>query len=189
MMHRFIRSPGNVTHSKSGMAHLNVPWWRAARTSALLSQDATTDKHGAIGSGAAKSEMAWSVGTPRMLLRMRQFGFGCTKPLVIRRKTFWVPLMLTGVAFSPTEVSLDGAFTAWQTLTVGWGKTIGSNAPILTEEGPVRERIRRAKVPKSALRGTVKKVFACWCLFGFGIGQVMVYRAHGAAKKECSIGG
>jgi hypothetical protein len=95
MMHRFIRSPGNVTHSKSGTAHLesgtahlNVPWWRAARTSALLSQDATTDKHGAIGSGAAKSDMAWSIGTPRMLLSMRQFGFGCTKPLVIHRKTF-----------------------------------------------------------------------------------------------------
>ena len=40
--------------------------------------------------------------------------------------------MHTGVAFSPTGVSLDGAFTAWQTLTVGWGKIIGSNAPILT---------------------------------------------------------
>jgi hypothetical protein len=50
-----------------------------------------------------------------MLLRMRQFGFGCTKPLVIHRQNFWVPLTHTGVVFSPSEVSLDDAFTAWQT--------------------------------------------------------------------------
>jgi hypothetical protein len=108
----------------------------------LLSHDATTDEHGAIGSGAAKSDMAWSIGTPRMLIRMRQFDFGCTELLVIQRNNFRVLLTYTDVAFSPSEVSLDGAFTAWPTPTAGRARSSDVTPRTAMQEGSMMGRDR-----------------------------------------------
>ena len=44
--------------------------------------------------------------------KMRQFGFGCTKPLVIHGEHLGVPLTHAGVVLSPSEVSFDGAMMA-----------------------------------------------------------------------------
>jgi hypothetical protein len=156
MIDRSIRRAGHP--QKSGGARLKVPWRRATRTSALLS-GATTDRHGTIRSGAAKSHMAWYIRTPPVLKGCGSSALTALRPLVISSATFWGTTNACWRNLLTFRSFARRCFHCLADTDRRREKIIGNDARMVRAPAS-GQWPASGRCPKSAGRGTVEKLFA-----------------------------